>query len=153
MSIECSAVVAVPRSEVFAWFARPGAFARLAPPWQPVSLLEEADSLADGRAVLGLPARLRWVARHEGGEYDPPHRFVDRITTRGLASVPASAVLSWRHIHEFEEVDSAHTRIVDRVQTWVPAAMLRPMCSPIGTGNLQRIWRLTHEPPTTPSAR
>ncbi|MFD4407660.1 hypothetical protein ACFWPH_33325, partial [Nocardia sp. NPDC058499] len=43
MSIECSTVVAVPRSEVFAWFARPGAFARLAPPWQPVSLLEEAD--------------------------------------------------------------------------------------------------------------
>ncbi|MFI5719052.1 TIGR01777 family oxidoreductase [Nocardia sp. NPDC051750] len=127
MSIECSAVVAAPRSEVFAWFARPGAFARLAPPWQPVSLLAEADSLADGRAVLGLPARLRWVARHEAGEYDPPHRFVDGITADGPASVPVSAVLSWRHTHEFEEVDPAHTRIVDRVQTWVPAAMLRPM--------------------------
>ena len=127
MSIECSAVVAAPRSEVFAWFARPGAFARLAPPWQPVSLLDEADSLSDGRAVLGLPARLRWVARHEAGEYDPPHRFVDRISTDGPASVPASAVLSWRHIHEFEEVDPTHTGIVDRVQTWVPAAMLRPM--------------------------
>ncbi|MEU4313198.1 TIGR01777 family oxidoreductase [Nocardia sp. NPDC024068] len=127
MSIECSAVVAAPRSEVFEWFARPGAFARLAPPWQPVSLLDEADSLADGRAVLGLPARLRWVAQHEAGEYDPPQRFVDRITTDGLASAPVAAVLSWRHTHEFEEVDPAHTRIVDRVRTWVPAAMLRPM--------------------------
>lgn len=80
-----------------------------------------------GGAVLGLPARLRWVARHEAGEYDPPRRFVDRITTGGPASVPVSAVLSWRHTHEFEVVDPAHTRIVDRVQTWVPTAMLRPM--------------------------
>ncbi|GAA5051501.1 TIGR01777 family oxidoreductase [Nocardia callitridis] len=127
MSIECSTVVAVPRSEVFAWFGRPGAFARLAPPWQPASLVEEAESLADGRAVLGLPGGLRWVAQHEAAAYDPPSRFADRISRDGPASIPVAKALSWHHVHEFAEVDPTHTRVIDRVDTWVPEFALRPM--------------------------
>ncbi|QBS40938.1 TIGR01777 family oxidoreductase [Nocardia sp. CS682] len=127
MGIECSSVVAAPRSEVFEWHARPGAFARLAPPWQPVSVLAEADSLADGRAVLGLPGGLRWVAKHDPARYDPPQRFVDRIAVDGLGSLPAGLLLRWRHTHDFEVVDDTHTRVVDRVESPVPAFTLRPM--------------------------
>ncbi|WP_216909641.1 TIGR01777 family oxidoreductase [Nocardia noduli] len=127
MGIECSSVVAAPRSEVFAWYSRPGAFARLAPPWQPVTPVAEADSLRDGRAVLGLPGGLRWVARHDPAEYDPPHRFVDDLVVDGLASMPAGLLLRWRHTHEFEVVDEAGTRVVDRVDSPVPAFALRPM--------------------------
>jgi uncharacterized protein (TIGR01777 family) len=127
MGIECSSVVAVPRSEVFAWHARPGAFTRLAPPWQPVSLLAEASSLRDGQAVLGLPGGLRWVARHDPAEYEPPHRFADSLVVDGLGSLPAGLLLRWRHTHEFEVVDDDHTRIVDRVASPVPAFALRPM--------------------------
>jgi ligand-binding SRPBCC domain-containing protein len=59
---------------------------RLTPPWQPVRVLREAASLRDGRAVLGLPRRLRWVAEHQpdgrgrylrmltGGHRAPPGR-------------------------------------------------------------------------------
>ncbi|MFE7797814.1 TIGR01777 family oxidoreductase [Nocardia sp. NPDC057440] len=127
MGIECSSVVAVPRAEVFAWYARPGAFARLAPPWQPVSLLAEAGSTQDGQAVLGLPGGLRWVARHDPMGYEPPHRFVDTIAVDGLASLPAGLLLRWRHTHDFEVVDDEHTRIVDRVESPVPAFALRSM--------------------------
>ncbi|MBH0775651.1 TIGR01777 family oxidoreductase [Nocardia bovistercoris] len=127
MGIECSSVVAVPRPEVFAWHARPGAFSRLAPPWQPLSPVAESDSLRDGRAVLALPAGLRWVARHDPADYDPPHRFVDVLTTGGLASLPAGTLLRWRHIHEFEAVDEGHTLVVDRVHSPVPAFALRAM--------------------------
>ncbi|MFF3222921.1 TIGR01777 family oxidoreductase [Nocardia suismassiliense] len=127
MGIECSSVVAAPRSEIFEWHARPGAFARLAPPWQPVSVLAEADSLADGRAVLGLPGGLRWVAKHDPAGYDPPQRFVDRIAVDGLGSLPAGLLLRWRHTHDFEIVDDTHTRVVDRVESPVPAFTLRPM--------------------------
>ncbi|MFG1791392.1 TIGR01777 family oxidoreductase [Nocardia sp. NPDC049149] len=126
MGIECSSVVAAPRSEVFEWHTRAGAFARLAPPWQPVSILAEADSLADGQAVLGLPAGLRWVARHDPDGYDPPRRFVDHIAVDGVASLPAT-LLRWRHTHEFEAVDEAHTLVLDRVASPVPAFALRPM--------------------------
>ena len=97
MGIDCSELVPAPRDEVFAWFARPGAFTRLAPPWQPVRLLGEADDLARGSAVLGLPGGLRWVARHDPAAYDPPHRFADAIAVDGLASAPIGRLLPWRH--------------------------------------------------------
>ncbi|WP_280490589.1 TIGR01777 family oxidoreductase [Nocardia farcinica] len=127
MSIECSILVPGPRSEVFAWHARPGAFARLAPPWQPVRLRAETDSLASGRAVLGLPGGLRWVARHDPQEYRPPCRFVDAVAAEEPASMPVGRVLRWRHIHDFEDVDGTHTRVIDRVRTPIPEAVLRPM--------------------------
>lgn len=127
MGIDCSSVVPASRRDVFAWYARPGAFARLAPPWQPVTLLREAESLADGTAVLGLPGGLRWVARHDPGEYRPPHRFVDAVAADRLASQPVARLVRWRHVHEFEEVDADNCRVIDRVETPVPAAVLRPL--------------------------
>ncbi|WP_067691440.1 TIGR01777 family oxidoreductase [Nocardia jejuensis] len=128
MGLEYSSVVAAPRQEVFDWFARPGAFARLTPPWQPVRLAAEAESLADGTAVLELPGGLRWVAEHESGSFAPPSRFVDRIGGGGgLAALPVRTLVRWRHIHDFEAVDATHTEVIDKVDTMVPAALLRPM--------------------------
>ncbi|MGW4632687.1 TIGR01777 family oxidoreductase [Nocardia sp. NPDC004415] len=127
MGIDCSIVVSAPRDEVFAWFARPGAFTRLAPPWQPVRLLSESDDLARGSAVLGLPGGLRWVARHDPAAYDPPHRFADAVAADGLASAPVGRLLPWRHTHEFTAVDAEHTRVADRVDTPLPTRVLRPM--------------------------
>ncbi|MEV0248229.1 TIGR01777 family oxidoreductase [Nocardia sp. NPDC050712] len=124
MGIERSSVVPAPLRQVFDWYARPGAFTRLSPPWQPLSLVEEADSLADGRAVLRLPGGLRWIARHDRRAFDPPHRFADELARDGLASLPAALAMRWRHTHEFEAVDDEHTRVIDRVDTPVPAAIL-----------------------------
>lgn len=127
MSLEYSSVVDAPRDEVFAWHARPGAFLRLSPPWGPLQLIAEADSLEDGRAVLALPGGLRWVAQHQADGYDPPHRFVDAIGAAGLASLPARIAVRWKHIHDFEDAGENRTRVIDRVATPVPAAALRPM--------------------------
>ncbi|MGB8387722.1 MAG: TIGR01777 family protein, partial [Mycobacterium sp.] len=62
MGLEYSSVVDAPIADVFAWHARPGAFHRLAPPWQPMRVITEAAALEDGRATLALPGGLRWVA-------------------------------------------------------------------------------------------
>ena len=64
MGLTYSSVIDAPSDEVFAWHTRPGAFARLSPPWSPMRLVSEADSLEDGRATLALPGGLRWVAAH-----------------------------------------------------------------------------------------
>lgn len=127
MAIEHSSVVASSIQEVFAWHGRPGAFTRLTPPWQPVTLGSEADSLADGTAVLKLPAGLTWVSQHDPEGYDPPHRFVDVVGRAGLASLPVSTLLRWRHIHEFAEESASTTRVTDRVQTPIGSRILRPM--------------------------
>jgi uncharacterized protein (TIGR01777 family) len=122
-----SSVVDAPIYEVFDWHTRPGAITRLSPPWQPVRVVAEADSLQSGRAELGLPGGLRWVADHQPDSYDPPRRFVDTIGTEGLASLPVRLAVRWRHTHDFEELSGERTRVTDRVATPVPARALRAM--------------------------
>ena len=118
MGLTYSSVVDTGRDEVFSWHTRPGAIARLTPPWQPVTVLREAGSLRDGRAILGLPGGLRWVAAHRPDGYDPPNSFADE-----LASLP----LPWRHTHEFSPAGEAATLVTDVVQTPLPARVLRSM--------------------------
>ncbi|MGZ4582799.1 MAG: TIGR01777 family oxidoreductase [Mycobacterium sp.] len=127
MGLEYSSVVDAPITDVFAWYARPGAFNRLSPPWQPMRLLSEAASLRDGRATLALPGGLRWVAVHEPDGYDPPRRFVDAVGGGGLAALPARMAVRWRHTHDFEDAGDNRTRVIDRVHTPVPGSLLRPM--------------------------
>jgi uncharacterized protein (TIGR01777 family) len=116
VGITMSSVVEAPLEQTFAWHERRGAIERLAPPFQPVRVISEADTLDGGSAVLRLPGGVRWVVHHE--DYDPPHCFVDRLT-----SLP----LRWRHTHRFERESDATTRITDTVDTPVPDRMLRSM--------------------------
>ncbi len=124
MGIEYETVVDHPLAEVFAWHTRPGAMSRLIPPWQPMTAVAETESLADGRAVLGLPGGLRWIAQHDPAGYDPPHRFVDALASHGPATWPPRVIGWWRHTHEFSEA-ARGTRVYDHVDTSVPAAALR----------------------------
>jgi uncharacterized protein (TIGR01777 family) len=125
MSIEYQSTVDHPLDEVFAWHSRPGAMPRLVPPWQPMTVVAETPSLADGQAVLGLPAGLRWIAQHDPSRYDPPHRFVDALSSRGVRSLPPRVIGWWRHTHDFADAGQGRTVVRDRVDTTVPGALLR----------------------------
>jgi ligand-binding SRPBCC domain-containing protein len=129
MGIEYESVVDHPIAEVFAWHTRPGAMTRLVPPWQPMKVVAETQSLAGGRAVLSLPGGLRWVAQHDPSAFDPPHRFVDVLSSEGPMSWPARVIGWWRHTHEFSEVSSG-TRVCDHVDASVPAPDFRLPPSP-----------------------
>ncbi len=124
MGIEYECVVNHPRDEVWRWHSRPGAMRRLVPPWQPMSVVSEASSLADGVAVLGLPGGLRWVARHDPTAYVEGSRFADELSSHGPASWPPRVIGRWRHTHSFTDAGSG-TRVCDRVEAPVPAAALR----------------------------
>jgi uncharacterized protein len=125
MGIKHSSVIDHPRDEVFAWHARPGAIHRLIPPWQPMTAVQEAASLADGRAVLGLTGGLRWYAQHDPSSYDPPHRFADDLTAGGIRSWPTLATGHWRHTHDFVDRGDGTTLLSDTVDTPVPGRLLR----------------------------
>lgn len=96
--------VAAPRSELFAWHARDGAFERLTPPFENARLVEDSGGIEDGaRKVIAIgPLGLRWVARHEG--YVANERFVD-VQEKG----PFRA---WRHVHGFRD-DGARAAILE----------------------------------------
>ena len=117
MGIVYSGVVDAPRPDVFAWHERRGAIERLLPPRQPIKVVSEAASLADGGGVLALPGGLRWTAQHQPAAYDPSAFFANALASDVLRSVPAGLIGSWRHEHCFGVVDAASSRVTGRVGT------------------------------------
>jgi uncharacterized protein len=85
----------VPATDAFRWHERPGAFARLTPPWMDVRL-ERFEGIRDGQqAVIRLRrggVSFRWVAEHRG--YVPGEKFED-VQKKGPFS-------RWQHVHAFE---------------------------------------------------
>ncbi|HMD30602.1 MAG TPA: hypothetical protein VKG84_01750, partial [Candidatus Acidoferrales bacterium] len=65
--------VEVPAADLFAWLCRPGAFERLAPPWEHVRAISrsgnapQTGSRTEFEVRVG-PVRQRWVAEHTGFE-------------------------------------------------------------------------------------
>lgn len=125
MGIDYESVIDHPRDEVWRWHERPGAMRRLVPPWQPMTVVQESTSLADGSAILGLPAGLKWVARHDPSAYIAGSRFADDLASQGPMSWPPRVIGGWRHTHTFSDI-GAQTLIRDQVEAVVPAAALRP---------------------------
>ena len=125
MSINYASIVDHPLDEVFAWHTRPGAMRRLVPPWQPMRVVKETESLANGRAILGLPGGLRWIAQHDPAGYDPPNQFRDVLSSDGLMTLPPRVIGWWRHTHRYSDAGGGTTRVHDEVDTTVPGAMLR----------------------------
>ncbi|MCB9375682.1 MAG: TIGR01777 family protein [Microthrixaceae bacterium] len=117
--MEHSTVIDAPIADVFEWHRRPGAIERLIPPWQPLHVLSEAQSLSSGTAVLGLPLGIRWSARHLPSEYRDGARFVDRLDTPILRNL-----VPWTHEHCFEPISDTSTLVTDRVITRVPDGVL-----------------------------
>lgn len=126
MSIEYSARVTASPGAVWTWLSRPGAIHRLIPPWQPMSVLQEAVSLRDGTAKLRV-AGVPWTSQHRADGYVEGRRFVDE-----LSSFPLRMLTPWRHEHLVDpdrmpgDGVTADTRITDRVLTPVPGSALRP---------------------------
>jgi uncharacterized protein (TIGR01777 family) len=125
VSINYASIVDHPLDEVFAWHTRPGAMRRLVPPWQPMRVVKETESLANGRAILGLPGGLRWIAQHDPAGYDPPNQFRDVLSSDGLMTLPPRVIGWWRHTHRYSDAGGGTTRVHDEVDTTVPGAMLR----------------------------
>ena len=125
MGIRYASIVDHPLDEVWAWHTRPGAMRRLVPPWQPMRIVKETESLANGQAILGLPGGLRWIAQHDPAGYDPPHQFLDVLSSDGLMTLPPRVIGWWRHTHRFADAGAGRTRMLDEVDTTVPGAALR----------------------------
>src|SRR5450759_2959746 len=137
---EWRSIMPVPVDELFAYHARPGAFERLAPPWQRLRILEQEGGMRDGgRVVFKVyvgPVGKRWVA--EMGGYVEGRHFVDRQVEGPFAS--------WEHTHRFlPGVDDGASELLDHVEYSLPAGRFTDS---IGAGparkQLERLCRFRH---------
>ena len=117
--------------EVFAWHERPGAFARLNPPWEPVKVLRSDNSIRDGaRVTISVPAgpgplrhlRLPWTVEHR--DYIEHRQFRD-VQVHGPFA-------KWEHTHRFESAGGEETILEDRIEYALPL----PLAA--GTGVVRR---------------
>lgn len=110
------------------WHARPGAFARLAPPWETLKIVSESGGIEDGAKLIFKvyqgPIGLTWEAHHD--QYIPGEQFRD-VQHRG----PFSA---WEHTHRFIPIDDTHSTLSDEIRFKLP---LEPLSSPF-VGLVQR---------------
>jgi hypothetical protein len=129
-----------PQDEVFDWHARPGAFERLVPPWEPLRVLERIGGIEDGaRTVLEMragPFPIRWTAVHRN--YEPPAQFRDE--QRG------GPFRRWIHTHRFVPLAPARTRLEDDIDYVLPFGPAGALADPVAVApRLARTFRYRHE--------
>ncbi len=116
--VERQSRVPVPAEEAFAWHRRPGAFERLAPPWEHIEVIERSGGIEDGaRLVLRVrsgPLRMRWVAVHR--DYVADRQFVDEQVEGPFTH--------WAHLHRFDPLGPDASIATDRVEFAPPFGMV-----------------------------
>ena len=103
-----------PAAEVFAWHERPGALARLCPPWERVELVAATGGLRDGARVtvrnrIG-PVWTEWVVEHR--DFMAGRQFRD-VQLRGPFA-------RWEHLHRMEADGPEACRLTDEIVYRLP---------------------------------
>jgi uncharacterized protein (TIGR01777 family) len=136
---EWRSVMPAAADELFAYHARPGAFRRLAPPWQKMRVLEESGDVTGGRVAFDVwlgPVKRHWVA--ETGRAIPGRQFVDRQLEGPFAS--------WEHTHRFVPDGDAQSQLLDHIEYSLPAGGLTDSVGEGPAGRtLTRLFRFRHE--------
>jgi uncharacterized protein (TIGR01777 family) len=110
--------IAAPADEVFRWHERPGAFERLAPPWQKIEVVERQGGIQPGgrvalRQSLG-PLKITWRLEHR-----------DYIAGRQFRDCQLSGPFrSWTHTHTIEPDGPDACYLLDRIEYALPAGAI-----------------------------
>lgn len=137
--------VPVSAAELFAWHARPGAFQRLSPPWQPVELEHNEGIQPGARAVIRLgvgPASVRWIAEHRATndacvDGDGICEFRD-IQIEGPFA-------SWTHIHRMIPDGPDRSVLEDHVDYALPLAPISELLAGwAAEGEIERLFAYRH---------
>ncbi|MFZ4430839.1 MAG: TIGR01777 family oxidoreductase [Phycisphaerales bacterium] len=136
-----TSVMPAPAADLYAWHARPGAFERLMPPWERLSIVSRTGSINDGdRLVFKIhkgPLGVTWEARH--ANHASGRRF-DDVMVRGPFA-------SWRHAHHFQDGDTPESSVLrDEVSYALPlGAVGRVLGGQTGRAAINRMFDFRHE--------
>ncbi|MFP5503837.1 MAG: TIGR01777 family oxidoreductase [Candidatus Sericytochromatia bacterium] len=119
----------VSAEQVYAWHMRPGAFERLTPPWQRVTVEGEPTGLSEGLVktltIHEGPLAIRWKARHRA--LIEGRQFIDEQLSGPFAR--------WEHAHLFEPAASGSV-LRDRIRYALPGG---PLGALAGGGAVERM--------------
>lgn len=129
--------IPVPAEFLYAWHAKPGAFKRLAPPWEEVTLLSSHPGLSEGsqvsfRVPLAGPIKKTWVAEHRNVE---PGRGFQDAQVRGPFA-------HWVHTHSMNPVSETECELVDHIEYRLPLGAAGRL---LGGGMIRRMMDRTFQ--------
>lgn len=127
-----------PAAEVFAWHERPGALARLCPPWERVEVVAAIGGVRDGARV---------TVRNKVGpfwtEWRVEHR--DYVAGRQFRDVQVAGPFArWEHLHRIEPAGPTACVLTDEIVYRLPGgAMGRMIAGRFARGKLDAMfaWR------------
>lgn len=113
-------VVRAPLAQVWAFHADPFSLPKVMRGPMRVRVVHVDQPMRAGsRIIVELqlgPLRRAWHLRVRA--FDPPHAFADE-------QIPGEGPFRhWEHLHRFEAIDDAHTRVVDRLVFALPGGLL-----------------------------
>lgn len=128
-------------AEVWAWHERPGAFARLLPPWERAQVVaREGEGLAPGTR-LRVRTRIvgrwnaEWTAEHVAAEPGKGFRDVAR----------GGPFTRWEHGHEFLDTPDGGCELRDRVEYALPGGAAGDAAAGAWVGRrLERLFAYRH---------
>ncbi|MBX2802724.1 MAG: TIGR01777 family oxidoreductase [Myxococcales bacterium] len=125
-------------AELFRWHARPGAFHRLNPPWDPVEVVERTGSGLEVGVRLTLrarvgPASVQWVSEHTA--CDEPHGFTDEQQSGPFRS--------WTHHHRFTDGPEGEAGLTDEIHWEAPLGAVGAAVGGV-QGRLERTFAFRH---------
>ena len=128
----------VPRAVAWAWHLRPGALARLTPPFESSEILD-SGGVGDGARVTVRAALLPgidslWSMEHF--DVAPPDHFRDRML-RGPFE-------TWEHFHGFAELGPDRTRATDTITWALPFGALGALADGMVRARLDRLFTYRH---------
>ena len=140
-----SVTVPVSSHELFAWHERPGAFERLAPPWQRVEVVRSDGRITDGARVelrtwlppgLAVGVPVRWRIEHR-----------DYVVGRQFRDVQlAGPFARWSHLHSVQPgPDVGESTLTDAIDFALPLGVLGTLGGRgLARTELDRLFRYRH---------
>ncbi len=124
----------------FDWHERPGAFLRLAPPWDNVELVSHVGGIRDGAQVV--VALGRWPFKTQ---LHVEHR--DYVYGRQFRDVQLSGPFAmWEHTHRFEERGPERCELIDHIEYRLPLdRSLGPLADSWVRHKLARTFNYRHD--------
>lgn len=124
----------VSAAEAFAWHEQPGAFSKLIPPWEKVTLIDACGGITVGAFAavkIGILGPIGITALYKHVEYEEGKLFVDEQKKGPFGY--------WRHEHHFRDLPEGGCEMDDYIQFKSP-----PFTAWIVKRRLERMFTFRH---------